>query len=386
MRVVLIFVEVILTLGLASQPMHGQTPAADASALVTIRMVAAQTGWAILIDKLSGASALLRTTDGGTHWRDVTPLTSSGSKIRVLRITVLSPLIAWVVPVNAKDSATAELFHTTDGGRSWRRAVIPAAGAISFINPREGWLMTTLRAGMGIEENEVYRSTDGGDNWLRVARATTDDNSSGLTITGPKIAVTFLDSVTGWITGLKRGGDWLNLHVTRDGGYTWRQQNVPLPREVMPHWDAWPEPPKFFTAQDGILPILYSLANDSGQIAGRVVVFYTTHDGGTTWKHTAPVRVNVKDQAYQTVADMNHAWVLNGDVLHATSDGGRQWTKMPPNPLLADVIQLDFISPKVGWAVRNRAFYAGGTPTFPFLLKTLDGGRTWAPVTYTVSR
>ncbi len=65
MRVVLIFVEVILTLGLASQPMHGQTPAADASALVTIRMVAAQTGWAILIDKLSGASALLRTTDGG---------------------------------------------------------------------------------------------------------------------------------------------------------------------------------------------------------------------------------------------------------------------------------------------------------------------------------
>src|SRR2546427_13277440 len=113
MRMILTFVVVILTLGLASQPMRGQTPVGDTSVLLTIRMVDTQTGWARLVDKLSDATMLLRTTDGGIHWRNVTPLTSSGRKIYVARINVLSPSTAWVVPAYIKG-----LFRTTAGGVS----------------------------------------------------------------------------------------------------------------------------------------------------------------------------------------------------------------------------------------------------------------------------
>jgi len=134
-----------LTLGVASRPINGQMRADDPPALETIRMVDRQTGWAVT----RYVGALLRTTDGGTRWRDVTPLISSGSKIRVFEIAVLSPLIAWVSGAGPSDSMTTEIFRTFDGGRTWRRsAPIPApeVSSISFINPREGWLIAFLGA------------------------------------------------------------------------------------------------------------------------------------------------------------------------------------------------------------------------------------------------
>ncbi len=393
MRAALVMFLATLTLGLAVRPMRGQIPASDAPALETfqvekIHMVDGQSGWAISWDPRSPESALLRTTDGGTHWRDVTPRRDRGHKIGVWRITALSSLVAWVIPADTT-GPSAEVFRTTDGGHTWRSAAIPppagltrvSASSISFINPREGWLIVFLVAYSGHEEDEIYHSTDGGETWIKVASTTRDDDSSGLPITGGKDAITFLDSTTGWITGGTIVPEWLYAYATHDGGRTWQKQEMPLPKELTPHWNAFSKPPKFFTAQDGILPVHYSLLNDSGQ-QSILVAFYATHDGGTTWTYTAPVSVSASEVVYYAVADMNHAWVTHGSVLRATTDGGRQWVTLPPNPPFADVTQLDFISSDVGWAVRNTSRSRGGAPTFPFLLKTLDGGRTWAPVIY----
>lgn len=363
-----------LTLGVASRPTNGQMRTDDPPALETIRMVDRQTGWAVT--ELRHVGRLLRTTDGGIHWRDVTPLRPSGHKIGVWRITVLSSLIAWVVTSDTKGTG-AEIFRTVDGGRTWRSAVTPSAKSISFINPHEGWLIASLAAWAGKEMVEIYRSMDGGETWTKVASATMTDNSSGLPIGGSKTAITFLNPRTGWIAGVQLQAGGFYLYVTRNAGRTWQRQTLPLLKELRPHWRGVPQPPKFFTTRDGILPVFYDILNDSGQETGRLVVFYATHDGGTTWTHTAPVRVNTSDLAYQAVVDMNHAWVVNGGILHATSDGGRRWAMMPPNPLFADVKQLEFDSPRVGWAIRQ---------TFPFLLRTLDGGHTWTPVTYTILR
>lgn len=387
MRPILATAMAALTLGLAPQPMHGDMRADDVPALKTIDMVNAKAGWAVSIDRSSEGSVLLRTTDGGGHWRDVTPLSSSGNKTRVFKVSVLSPRIAWALGANRFGSTTAEVYRTLNGGRTWRSASIPApeVSAVSFINSREGWLIAFLGAYTGKHAVEIYRSTDGGGSWSKVANATPDDASSGLPFHGAKTAITFLNPTRGWITGMFFAPGSFYLYVTQDGGRTWRQQNVPLPRELTPHWRGFPQPPRFFGARDGILPVFYDILDDSGEETGRLAVLYTTRDSGTTWIHTAPVRLNMSDLAYQAVHDMNHGWVMNGGVLYATSDGGHRWTRMPPNPLLADVTQLDFISPKVGWAIRNTAL-AGGTPEFPFLLKTVDGGRTWFPVPYAISR
>ena len=385
MRVGLAIAIAALLLGLASLPMQGQMRAGDVPALEAIHMVDRQAGWAVTDPRY--VSLLLRTTDGGTYWRDVTPLRPSGRKIRVWKILVLSSHIAWVTPGDTIREGTTEIFRTIDGGRTWRSVAIPArtVKSISFINPREGWLVASVAAYSGSDEVEIYRSTDGGETWVKVGSATRDNASNGLPTEGDKSAITFLNPATGWITGVTLASNRLYLYVTHDRGNTWRQQNMPLPRELTPHWKGFPQSPTFFTARDGILPAFYDLFNDSGGEIGRVVVLYVTHDGGTTWTHNAPVRVKASDVVYQEVADMNRAWVTNGRVLHVTNDGGRRWMTMRPGSLFADVTQLDFISSRIGWAVRNTALY-GGTPKFPFLLRTLDGGRTWTPVNYTMLR
>jgi photosystem II stability/assembly factor-like uncharacterized protein len=233
-----------------------------------------------------------------------------------------------------------------------------------------------LVAYSGHEEDKIYHSTDGGATWSKVASATRDDDSSGLPITGDKDAISFLNPTTGWITGGTIESDWLYVYVTHDGGRTWQKQEMSLPKGLTPHWNAYPKPPRFFTARDGILPVYYSLRNDTGEQDSIIVTFYATHDSGSSWAYTAFGPVGASGLTH-AVADMEHLWVKQGNVLFATTDGGRRWTMLARNLLFAGVGQMDFVSARVGWAIRYPS---------PFLLKTLDGGRTWSPVNYTILR
>jgi photosystem II stability/assembly factor-like uncharacterized protein len=381
-----------LALWLAGWLTQAQIPASGASAtgtdtlhMETIHMVDAQSGWATLVE-----SAVLRTTDGGTQWRDVSPLGKSGQRIRVWRFTALSALIAWVATPPTGDPST-EILRTTDGGRTWRSVVGPAwaVRSFSFINPHEGWF---IDQGEWVwphgSSQGIAHSTDGGETWTGV---TGFSSSSSF-----RDWIVFLNSTTGWMTEQSLIDHRLLLFVTHDGGRSWQRQEIPFPGVLTPPYEQISaQPPKFLTATDGFLPVFYSVRNDSGQET-KIVAFYATHNGGITWKPVTPVTVSPPwTLPNYAVADMNHAWLTTGGVLEATSDGGRHWAQLPRNPLFAiprnhtnpsmspPVTQLDFISPDVGWAVRYASDFPA-SPTPPFLLKTLDGGRTWSPVNYTV--
>jgi photosystem II stability/assembly factor-like uncharacterized protein len=302
MRAAIAIVIVILTLGLVYEPAPAQTQAGDLPALESIRMVDALTGWAVTHEQ--GENALLRTTNGGTQWREVTPLSSSRQQIAVFRVAVLTSLIAWVL-----SSEETQIFHTIDGGRTWRHVTIPAQGGeFQFINARDGWMLANEVARMGSEEVDIYRSTDGGKTWSKVASTTVDNERSGLPFIGDKVGITFLNVTTGWITGTTNVFNSLYLYVTHDGGRTWRQQKLSLPPQVTSPWDNWTKPPRFFTARDGILPVFYGSFNPrSYSPVASPGVFYVTHDGGTTWMYTTPVSLIQCDCPW-SFADMNHGW------------------------------------------------------------------------------
>ncbi len=390
MRGALTITIATLTLGLTSQPKLSQARP-EIPALESVYMIDTMTGWAVTSERARPSGeltrALLQTTDGGARWRDVTPTRSPGRQIRVVAVAVLTSRIAWVSIQTSPD--LPRIFHTADSGRTWTGAKVSKFGvsSIYFVNSLNGWAIADAVGfmGGGMEVN-IYRSTDGGANWTRVASAceqttpicknTPANENSGLPLHGHKVDITFLNTTTGWVTGTI-------LYVTHDAGRTWREQKLPLPPVVTSSWEREYDPPKFFTAQDGIMPVFYLNAQSTSSKA--VAVFYATHDGGTTWRYATPVFITqgyLDCQHYtcrryrsSSFADMNHGWIADGGALYMTSDGGRQWTKVRI-PLLANVRALQFITPQVGLAVRE---------DFPFLLKTIDGGHTWAPVSYSIS-
>ncbi len=362
--------------GLASAQPSGSSPG-----IRLIQMIDAVTGWAKTDDYV------LRTTDGGTRWKDVSPPSPSGEgEVRLRDVAFLTPSVGWVVMARG---GTFHIFRTVDGGRTWRSAKVSGFGvnSIHFVSPQNGWLIADAVGYMGgNEEVNIFRSTDGGETWIRVASAciqssptcknTPANENSGLPLHGYKVDITFLTTTTGWVTGTI-------LYVTRDAGRTWREQKLPLPPVVASSWQAGYSPPTFFTAQDGILPVFY--ANDQPTSTVAVTVFYATHDGGSTWGYSAPVSITqgyLDCQHYtcrryrpSSFADMNHGWLMDRGAQHLTNDGGRQWATVRL-PLFDDVRDLQFISPQLGWALRK---------TSPFLIRTLNGGHAWVPVTYTIS-
>src|SRR5207247_1018846 len=80
-----------------------------------------------------------------------------------------------------------------DGGRTWNSVAIPTARSISFINPREGWLLT-----MGDwvwphgSDQSILHSTDGGKTWTGVSGFHSGNSFRDW--------IAFLTPATGWMT------------------------------------------------------------------------------------------------------------------------------------------------------------------------------------------
>ncbi len=382
MRVVVITVAIILTLA-ARYWSSFASAQAEPHALDFIHMTGPLAGWAVTVPREPDTNELLHTSDGGVHWVDVTPPGSSS----VAAPAVLTSRVAWV------ESST--LLQTIDGGRTWRSlgplpmfrtlgnpTPFPVEGTLDFIDAHNGWRMMGVGAA-GSEEVYIHRTTDSGATWVKVTYTTSGDEASGLPFGGNKTGITFMNATTGWVTGYSVGCDHTYLFVTHNGGQTWRPQRFPLPPQVTSDWNDYTMPPTFFSARDGILPIFlsYSVKDEYCEHGRTVAVFYVTHDGGATWTYTTPVEVRAAPA--WSFADMRHGWVTEGNILYHTKDGGHRWTKVLLPPAFADVKQLDFISPQVGWAVRGPVWTLKRTP--PSLLKTVDGGHTWVPATYTIS-
>jgi hypothetical protein len=89
-------------------------PTTVVGSVTSVHMFDATTGWATGIDRL------LRTTDGGLHWQDVTP---PGSGSQGVAAFPLSADDAWVVRAlvdGGSGASRSTVSHTADGGRTWR--------------------------------------------------------------------------------------------------------------------------------------------------------------------------------------------------------------------------------------------------------------------------
>jgi photosystem II stability/assembly factor-like uncharacterized protein len=332
--------------------------------LSSLHMMNAQTGWA-LTDK----AHLVRTRDGGIHWKDVSPQALLAAAPASVVTDFLTDSFAWVAfPGN--DDSTTRIFRSNDGGQTWQDTTLPTAtvAQMTFIDPQTGWMLSKHAVSESAETLEIFHTGDGGKTWTPIATvlaSSLDGPAAGhLPFGGNKTGMSFLNTLSGWTAGSFSVHGSLLLYKTNDGGATWYPQSLTLtPDEQSALLSI--TPPRFFTATDGIMLVSAQTENRSS------LNFYVTHNGGASWQRTTSLLAVATASDF---VDINHGWASDGTHIYATQDGGQQWMQPSSQRSLHGVSHLDFVSSETGWAIGS--LQTSG----PSLLKTADGGRTWTVI------
>ncbi|MFI5287675.1 MAG: YCF48-related protein [Candidatus Dormibacteria bacterium] len=349
-----------------------------------LRMVTPSVGWGVVTVTPGAAGGvgagavparIVRTTDGGLHWSDVSPGGAVTSAMAVLSAdeAFVAGAAAYVVPVEGCgwQPAPAPIFHTIDGGAHWSQLAgqLPLAAAevdeLFFLDREHGWALDASGCATQCEQQgaALASTVDGGRHWSLVAATglgyPPQPPVGRLTEGCSKFSLAFMTASTG-ILGTACGGDVFQFLLTFDGGRTWSEEDL--------HPDS---------------PIDYEITSAAAVSKEDAFIFaaehtsqlYATHDGFRTWQRVSLPEGLTDPPDFITAAD---GFVL-GSRLYRTVSGGKSWTPVASNLDLASQVQgyqavgLDFVTTSVGFAVRRDP----ATGAITNLYRTDDGGREW---------
>ena len=369
---------------------------------IPVKMIDPNNGW---------ATGALRTTDGGAHWRDVSPPSlpdrQGGAPEFYLDLNH-----AWQGQTFADHVV---IFRTADGGRTWQHgAAVPVkatdstqlSSGLDFIDEQRGWLKTASCLPIGFACNPdpaaqgLYHTLDGGLHW------TLESTGPGAAATGCFFGanMTFISAARGWIQiscspALRHSRP--ELLVTSDGGVTWRVQKL-APDSPCPC--SLDNAPVFFDQQNGLI---------QGSTSDKTPLVLVTADGGSSWS-ARTVPGEGPRGVMLGFADATAGWAIvqvakHGPIgpsptcssgyaylatpsecfpspqMYRTVDGGQTWALMQTDLLSRDgpIVSLLFLDARRGFAVRD---LSSTQNLQAVLLRTDDGGSTWHVVGAAIQR
>jgi photosystem II stability/assembly factor-like uncharacterized protein len=432
---------------------------------------------------LAGADGFFQSTDGGETWHNSFPGLLS---VRTpLNGFALKPGDPQTIYLSGRDDTGDKFYRSTDGGEAWEviweggiglytLGVSPADPEYVYVgsgdtillstnsgdtwDPAHGGIpadaevsilavhpVTPTVAYAGIEPGLVYKTVDGGGNWIQVA-----DLGEGwwsALVIDPHAPDRLY--ATGWHTGhffarsLDGGETWesmtldpgspsandIEFHPTVSGtiyviapgvyrsvdaGATW--EAVPVPQSASEGWALLLHPETglpFYIGHNGTGVIR---SNDGGAnwetrnhgLAGlrpheiaispadpRYVYVaadesggFSSHDGGQSWLSA------VGDSLDRGISVAAHpytptiAFLGARRAVYKTSDGGQSWTRheltgLPfNNEMRVHALAIDPSNPQVVYAGPGTWDFTGG-PEHGWLYRSLDGGESWAELAIT---
>ncbi|MEJ5313678.1 MAG: hypothetical protein WHS45_04795 [Anaerolinea sp.] len=300
---------------------------------------------------------ILRTTDGGHTWQDVTPADLHSEMTVTLSGYFPSADEAWACLPSPERYDAGTLFTTRDGGQTWQSAPAPFGWANFFRAPESSQTVWAQVSMQGLVE--LHRTRDGGQTWELVMRSTAgDEDTPGRLPVGmhTQWQIAARDEQTLWAVGISPAVDGLYLYRSDDSGVRWERHLLDLPESPS---GFYAEGLRFFDSQTGAFSIFYG-----GEAYQRA--FFITRDGGTSWQLTPGIPAVGNTW---TAPDALHWWVWDGTSLRVSQDGGWTWQTAPANPPEAPAF-LVFSDALTGWAVQ---YDEKGHRLFG----TTDGAQTW---------
>ncbi len=329
----------------------------------------------------SGYLSLLRTTDGGAGWTDVTPPDPfSGVPDEYgTALDFLNQDTGWLaMEVGQGSTTTIAVARTTDAGSSWQvntlKAPFPGGIYLDFTSSEDGWLLAMSTPGAGLMSKVLYSTSDGGRTWQE------DSCSLGpgcpqkgglLPSDSYPTGMSFLGS-GGFVSALNHGDSYLWFYGSQDAGHTWQRIPLTVPKAYAQGYGDVYSPS--FSGTNGRMFVQFSTST------GPLLVVYQSADGGRSWQPKAspalPVSLGSPAQFGWTSGEDGYVASGDGKDLYRTTDGGQTWARAPlPNAAATaaseGLLQLAFTSAQDGLlAASDRS----GTCE---IFTTRDGGQTW---------
>lgn len=357
-----------------------------------------------------GDGLFKKTTDFGLSWNDV----NTGVTTQFGDICFPDPLTGYVI------GGQGVLLKTIDGGASWflcGNVDSSSVPEIRFVSDSCGFAITTYPS------QAIYRTTDGGSNWTRLAAFDSCELKSIFPFNGDTILISGEDHSTYYSIPF--------LYRSLDGGNSWTL--LPLPSEFMDleHLYGFPDGTVYATNYrsvvksidygvnwlDGSRDIAWNIISDihfpsvnTGYALSSFYYSFTntrilkTTDGGESWDSIA----NLGDgHSFNSIFFLseNHG-IITGNGAFQTWDGGFSWSEVHPG-ISGPYNAVSFSTPTRGFIVADNGKMAKSENSgqswtevssstyqplfcihFPdpmhgyisgqsVLLKTSDGGETW---------
>lgn len=360
--------------------------------------------------------AVYRTTDGGIHWY-ATTTNASASSLTLTSVRCADALLCVVTT-----SATNRVLRTLDGGASWSSVALPVGAdalATAFASPTavvavgssgalaasknggETWTaagaglagsFARLRGGSGFlafaigNHGALARTDDGGRSWTDVTIPTSD----------ALVDVSFADESTGFALDLSGV-----LFRTDDGGASWQTIGNGLdaqallaldgdivllvgPRGIRRSFDGGAD----FTREGPRSlrrAVLFGIDFADGALfAYGPTSLYTSRDGGTNWRKLG--RPDHRPLAEVDFVSPRIGFALGkGGRVWRTRNRGKTWRELLATGTDGG-IDLAFSDERSGYLASNDLFFAKGDRRPDYVLRTVDGGRSWRPQLVSGSR
>jgi hypothetical protein len=231
----------------------------------------------------AASGGVWKSTDGG---QSSAPLFDSQpvQAIGALAVAPSNPQIVWAGTGEAWAIRDADVmgdgvYKSADAGATWTNMGLRESGRIGRIlihptNPDIVYVCALGRATGPQRERGVYRTNDGGARWEQVLFVDPNTGCSGLSMDAhdPNVLFAGMWEVVMHTWGMFSGGPGSGVHLTRDGGTTWKKLEDPgLPKSPVGKIDVAVAPSNPSR--------VYALIQTPNQGS-----LWRSDDGGAAWK------------------------------------------------------------------------------------------------------
>jgi photosystem II stability/assembly factor-like uncharacterized protein len=257
------------------------------------------------------------------------------------------------------------LYRTLDGGAHWDSADLPASPQIhsaAFSDPSHGWLLA-LPVSPRTQALILYATSDGGDNWQRLADPPVDADGLGFRRPTDAWLGAYGPGPPHVYTSSNTGQSWLSHYLPAPAGRSWTPDpffpSSPTTIRLLPKSGAIasvetikcaavsPPPERclnataesflFISGDEGVTwkqiqfpPGNLAFQDSTHWWATSINTLFKSTDAGQSWRQVATISPDRQFSA-PGILDSMHAWasvfIMGGYGLALTSDGGLHWTE-----------------------------------------------------------